>query len=195
MTEDDGELSSGDTPDPLASKVIFLAPQIIVVIRRDAPGPACRFEQILWHHSSSSRVRRESILCASWRTAPRPQFRLTAAHAGVAASQLVLECSRNCFLLARVAPSQLPLMYLCTVGLGLAVSLLQPRARPDESMGRSPFVLARLLFLGAQGLSVSGEVATSLLPGFSETLRAGRSTPSAAIATEWLDGLEALASR
>lgn len=68
-------------------------------------------------------------------------LRFTAAQASLVAASVVLDCSRDCLLLARFAPSGLPAMYLAITGLVFLTALLQSRVGAFAS-GRLPFLLA-----------------------------------------------------
>ncbi len=68
-------------------------------------------------------------------------LRFTAAQASLVAASVVLECGRDCLLLARFAPTGLPAMYLAITGLVLMTALLQSRVGAFAS-GRLPVLLA-----------------------------------------------------
>jgi hypothetical protein len=68
-------------------------------------------------------------------------LRFTAAQACLVAAAAVLECSRDCALLARFAPTGLPSMYLAITGLVLLTALLQSRVGGFASR-RLPLLLA-----------------------------------------------------
>jgi len=85
------------------------------------------------------RVRRH--LARAVRPASSTALRFTAAQASLVAASVVLECSRDCLLLARFAPTGLPAMYLAITGLVLLTALLQSRVGAFASR-RLPLLLA-----------------------------------------------------
>jgi hypothetical protein len=85
------------------------------------------------------RVRRH--LARAVRPASSTALRFTAAQASLVAASVVLECSRDCLLLARFAPTGLPAMYLAITGLVLLTGLLQSRVGAFASR-RLPLLLA-----------------------------------------------------
>jgi hypothetical protein len=72
---------------------------------------------------------------------PSTALRFTAAQASLVAAAAVLECSRDCLLLARFAPTGLPSLYLGITALVLLTALLQSRVGTLAS-GRLPVLLA-----------------------------------------------------
>jgi hypothetical protein len=68
-------------------------------------------------------------------------LRFTVAQACLVAAAAVLECSRDCLLLARFAPTGLPSMYLAITGLVLVTALIQSRVGAFASE-RLPLLLA-----------------------------------------------------
>jgi len=87
------------------------------------------------------RRRAQGHLARAVRHPSSTALRFTAAQASLVAASVVLECGRDCLLLARFAPGGLPMMYLAITGLVLLTALLQSRVGAFAA-GHLPLLLA-----------------------------------------------------